>query len=127
MRDDINPMDDHATLSQILKEIKLSGIRLDRLRDLVKAYKDGRCVLLPCKVGDTVWFTRAWYSVLSKPLEGRVTSIRGLHSGLVSFEATITDIGPAAGSSRRFDSDHIGRTVFLDYSKAEAALEKRSD
>ena len=27
---------------------------LDRLRELVEADKDGRCVVLPCKVGDTI-------------------------------------------------------------------------
>lgn len=27
----------------------------DRLRELAEADKDGRCVVLPCKVGDTVW------------------------------------------------------------------------
>ena len=29
---------------------------LDRLEKLIKADKDGRVVVLPCKVGDTVWF-----------------------------------------------------------------------
>lgn len=27
----------------------------NRLRELADADKDGRCVVLPCKVGDTVW------------------------------------------------------------------------
>ena len=27
----------------------------DRLRKLSEADKDGRCVVLPCKVGDTIW------------------------------------------------------------------------
>lgn len=27
----------------------------NRLRELAEADKDGRCVVLPCKVGDTVW------------------------------------------------------------------------
>lgn len=29
---------------------------VERLRELYKADKDGRVVVLPCKVGDTVWF-----------------------------------------------------------------------
>lgn len=28
---------------------------LDRLRDLVEADRDGRCVVLPCKIGENVW------------------------------------------------------------------------
>lgn len=30
-------------------------IPLDRLRELVEADRDGRCVVLPCKVGSSVW------------------------------------------------------------------------
>lgn len=30
-------------------------IPLDRLRELVEADRDGRCVVLPCKIGDPVW------------------------------------------------------------------------
>lgn len=28
---------------------------LDRLKELVEADKEGRCVVLPCKVGESVW------------------------------------------------------------------------
>ena len=31
------------------------GIAPDRLRELARADQDGRCVVLPCKVGDTVY------------------------------------------------------------------------
>lgn len=31
----------------------------DRLRELIAAARDGRCVVLPCKVGDTVY--KIWY------------------------------------------------------------------
>ena len=31
------------------------GVEPSRLRELAAADKDGRCVVLPCKVGDTVW------------------------------------------------------------------------
>lgn len=30
------------------------GIGLDRLREICAAERDGRCVVIPCKVGDTV-------------------------------------------------------------------------
>ena len=30
-------------------------IPLDRLRELAEADRDGRCVVLPCKVGDSLW------------------------------------------------------------------------
>ena len=31
---------------------------IDHIRDLIKAEQDGRLVLLPCKVGDTVWLLK---------------------------------------------------------------------
>jgi hypothetical protein len=30
------------------------GVTFDRLRELAEADKDGRCAVLPCKVGDTI-------------------------------------------------------------------------
>ena len=36
-----------------------SGISLDRLREICDAERDGRCVVLPCKVGDTVGWCHA--------------------------------------------------------------------
>ena len=40
-----------ATIENILGD----DYELDRLRELVEAERDGRCVVLPCKPGDTVW------------------------------------------------------------------------
>ena len=46
-------------LSMMGKEIseitEFDGLPIDRLRELAEADKDGRLVVLPCKVGDTVY------------------------------------------------------------------------
>ena len=34
---------------------EFEGLPISRLRELAVADKDGRCVVLPCKVGDTIW------------------------------------------------------------------------
>jgi len=34
----------------------LDGIPLDRLKEICEAERDGRCVVLPCKVGGEVWY-----------------------------------------------------------------------
>lgn len=39
----------------VIEDILGDEYELDRLRELVKADKEGRCVVLPCKEGDTVW------------------------------------------------------------------------
>lgn len=38
-----------------MEDILGGGYDLDRLRELVEADRDGRCVVLPCKVGDPVF------------------------------------------------------------------------
>ena len=45
--------EDAANLHAILR--LGDGMTLMRLRELAVADKDGRCVVLPCKVGDTIW------------------------------------------------------------------------
>lgn len=39
---------------------------LDKLRQLAQADREGRCVVLPCKVGDTVYFITGMHNSLIK-------------------------------------------------------------
>ena len=39
----------------IIQDILGDDYDLDRLRELVEADRDGRCVVLPCKIGENVW------------------------------------------------------------------------
>ena len=41
---------------------------LDRLKELVEADRDGRCVVLPCRVGDTLYYIGGTYKTLIKPV-----------------------------------------------------------
>ena len=46
-----------AFMGKAVYEIKeFDGVPIKRLIELAEADKDGRVVVLPCKVGDTVWF-----------------------------------------------------------------------
>lgn len=53
---------EHVQLAFWLKQLKeLQSIlgysyNLDRLKELADADKEGRCLVLPCKVGDTVYY-----------------------------------------------------------------------
>lgn len=45
-----------ASMGKAIAEIKeFEGVPVDRLRELAKAKKEGRLVVLPCDVGDTVY------------------------------------------------------------------------
>ena len=82
-----------------------------RLRELAEADKDGRVGVLPCKIGDTVWLTRGFYTAYQEPVAVTVTAIR--FSGDTC--TIITD-------QRRFAAQAIGKTVFLSLAEAEKAL-----
>lgn len=92
-----------------------------RLRELAEADKDGRLVVLPCKVGDTV------YEVTSRKTisEYRVKAIR------VELFCTFIEWDIVAGfvdkSIFGVPVDKIGKTVFLTREEAEAALEAMKD
>lgn len=94
---------------------------LDRLEKLAEADRDGRLVMPPCKVGDTV------YEVTSRKTisEYRVKAIR------VELFCTFIEWDIVAGfvdkSIFGVPVDEIGKTVFLTREKAEAALEAMKD
>ena len=87
-------------LTEMIRQIGATG--LDRLRELAQADREGRCVVLPCKVGDTVY---------------QVDDIRVY---ALEVRNLIYDAGILA-----FDESTIGKTVFLTRAEAEAAISER--
>ena len=84
------------------------GMEADSLRELADADKDGRVVVLPCKVGDTVYF-----ALLGRIIEKQVFSI-------VSFSNSTRIY--CGGTSEYFRPEDIGKTFFLARAEAEKAL-----
>lgn len=87
--------------------------KAERIRKLLKADEDGRLVVLPCKVGDTVYF-----ALLGRIIEKQVFSI-------VSFSNSTRIY--CDGTSEYFRPEDIGKTFFLTREEAEAALEAMKD
>ena len=87
------------------------NMTVGRLKELAEADKDGRVVILPCKVGDTVWFktykNNARDCIGVQPHE--VTRI----SASIIVPGEIVDIG--------IPVDQIGVRVFLSETEAVAA------
>lgn len=84
-----------------------------RLRELAEADKDGRLVVLPCKVGDGLW------TFCSYPVEK-----------VYSF--TVTDISTLNGRTMLntsrcgvVDASDVGKTVFLTREEAKKALKTK--
>ena len=54
-------------ISLILSKIFGEDYNIDHLKELVEADRDGRCVVLPCRVGDTLYYIGGTYKTLIKP------------------------------------------------------------
>ena len=87
------------------------GVETSRLRDLAEADKDGRCVVLPCKVGDTVWRI-----VLDGEPHITRDEVRDMY-----FADDMTPCVELVGGRVTF-TEKFGKTIFLSREEAEKAL-----
>lgn len=86
---------------------------LDRLRELAKADREGRCVVLPCKKGDTVW--RIVHDATPHITKDRCTNIK-----VENKEVWVNLIG-----DRVMGGWNFGKLLFLNEKEAEVALKAR--
>lgn len=115
---------DHEAAEQLRQLCQ--GCDLDRLEELAEAYRAGRLMVSPRKVGDTVWVTRnPWTGkLLKKPLDAYVNGMKMYSHGL--YVNLLFDTRKINGT-RDYEINHIGKTVFLTHEEAEAALEAIKD
>lgn len=104
-----------AKLMAKSKLVSAFGVAAERLRELAEAEKDGRVVVLPCKVGDGLW------TFCNYPDE----QVYGF---------TVTDISTLNGRTMLntsrcgvIDARDVGKTVFLTREEAVEALEAMKD
>ena len=115
---------DHEAAEQLRQLCQ--GCDLDRMEELAEADRAGRLVVLPCKVGDTLWVARnPWTGeLLKKPLDVYVNGMKMYSHGL--YVNLLFDTRKINGT-RDYEINHIGKTVFLTREEAEAALEAMKD
>lgn len=94
-----------------------------RLRDLAEADKDGRLVVLPCKVGEKLWVTGRDNVPREMALEP--PDIRTVCTDEDNLCMSTCNRRPDGYCAYRLRNDgtSIGKTVFLTREEAEAALE----
>ena len=106
-----------AEAREIEEALSSYDYSISRMVELMKADKDGRVVVLPCKVGDTVF---ARLDNKSKYVcECKVKQIVVGNIGFVTF-------APTGAPGREYDVSlrGFGKTVFLSREEAEKALQK---
>ena len=97
-----------------------NGVDVDRMKELAEADKDGRLVVLPCKVGQRVFALLDTDKHIS---ECEVKQIgMGNKIGFIGLEP----IG-ARGREYGISLNGFGKTVFLTREEAEKALEAMKD
>ena len=103
-----------SMMGKAISEItEFDGLPIDRLREFAEADKDGRCVVLPCKVGDTVWR-------IIRDGEPHITrdEVRDMY-----FADDMTPCVELVGGRVTF-TEKFGKTVFLSRAEAERALQE---
>lgn len=95
-----------SMMGKAISEItEFDGLPIDRLRELAEADKDGRVLILPCKLGTKVYRIR--YKIVDYPDKPEP-------------EITTTWFTPEY-------REDIGRTVFFTREEAEKALQEMED
>ena len=89
---------------------------IDHIWDIIQAEQDGRLVVLPCKVGDTIYYTREGYPIV-EPLK-----VRTFFVGEPTRRGEILHLHMIRTDKFDVSMDAIGKTVFLTRDEAEAAL-----
>lgn len=101
-----------AEAREIEETLSSYDYSISRMVELMKADKDGRVVILPCKVGDELWtfcntmFKRVYSFQVSDVCKLNGWTVLNAHK-----------FGP-------FSPEDIGKTVFLTREEAEKALQE---
>ena len=109
--------EDAANLHAILR--LGDGMTLMRLRELAVADQEGHVIVLPCKVGDTVYAIVQVFGddgVRPRIIEKKITEIGGNALNKVWM------VNKGNKYEDRFSPSEFGRTVFLTREEAEKAL-----
>lgn len=122
-----------AALQQEIEKLRAQlrqlcqGCDLDRLEKLAEADRDGRVVVLPCKVGDTLWVTGR--DNVPREMELEAPDIRTVCTDEDNLCMSTCNRKPDGFCAYRLRNDgaDIGKTVFLTREEAKKALEAMKD
>ena len=91
---------------------------LKHIRKLAEADKEGRCIIPPCKVGETVYFVNA-KQILEFAVVGYAVDETGISW---VYSENVDKIGNT--NERTFSPDRFGKNTFFTREEAEKALRK---
>lgn len=98
------------------------GVEADRLRELAEADKDGRVVVLPCKVGKKIYYINGKYII-----EVEVACYTVDETGAWLFVGETYNLETSGTCHCNLRTERIGKDVFLTREEAERAMEEKRD
>ena len=106
-----------AQAAEIEKELDFYGFSAKKMLEFIKADKDGRLVVLPCKVGHRV------FALLDTDKHISECEVKQIGLG---NEIGFVDIEPIGARGREYgvSLNGFGKTVFLSREEAEKALQE---
>lgn len=120
---------DHSILYGIFGE----DYDLDRLKELVEADREGKCVVLPCKDWLEIVFgeQEVFYGIDTSYIENPIREISVDSSSRCTWydgwKTVVLKGYEENGLDWEFSPEEIGKTVFLTREEAEATLEKMKE
>ena len=112
--------DREKELTAMLEKYQAIG-NYDRLRELAEADKDGRCVVLPCKVGDTFYTIEQQWTLCHLDNYRDEYSCQGCEEEKCDSKKVPEIVAHKCSTVSQLAA-YIGKTVFLTRPEAEAAL-----
>lgn len=115
------PCPDYKTYQRLsaIEDILGDDYDIDRLKEIVQADREGKCVVLPCRVGDKVYCIQSYFN------DAKMRSEKKVKCRVVDFMQSLPDLFECEGMIYKFSD--IGKIVFLTREEAEDALEKMKE
>ena len=111
-------------LSMMGKEIseitEFDGLPIARLRELAEADKDGRLTVLPCKVGEKIYYLNGKYII-----QVEVVGYKVDETGAWLFIGETYNPETNRAYHCDLETERIGKTVFLTREEAERAMGRK--
>ena len=98
------------------------GVERSRLRELAEADKDGRCVVLPCKVGDTVYMIERIFDI-DNGICDEICARKVIGHGGNNLNK-LWLVGSGGICNVYIFVSEFGKTVFLTHEEADRAMEE---
>lgn len=114
-----NAFDRLAAIEDILGD----DYDLDRLKEMVEADREGKCIVLPCKVGETVYTIEQEFNGFCTEVKIEKRIIDGCGGNLLN---PVWVVSKKPYELHYFPSE-FGKTVFTTHEEAESALEKMKE